>query len=739
MRPTRLYIENFMCYECSYIDFSQFSSALIIGKKENNEIYSNGVGKTTIFKAIEYVLFNQSDVNLEEIIRDDTNSCKVVFDISVNNQEYRISRVRTKKGATDLSLYERTKSIGSDEEVYHIKTNYEDIYSPVTLEKFWKDISGRRTADTEKDLNKLLKINFKSFRSTVHFMQNDFSGLTTSTPEKRKGILKDALNLVIYSKLEKIAKIKSNLLSKEIEKYKILAENINNPDKDLQDLIFKKNDSESMILKKSELIDSCNLRLHSNNDKLNNLISEYNSLELKFSEFLVKEKSCLSEKNKIEISVKEYLTKKTNVIRAANDLIDEIRVLKDYKENNGLHDFSKIDYLLDEINSKKEIAAQHNADLKNNIIKLEELKIPIPDGVCKNCRQTLSAEHKKICQDKINQDIATCQNNILNSKKIISELNELCAKNQKEINNLSLLKKTNEETERLIISKNKEVQEKKNLYEEYVLLFEKFKNELKNKSEEIDQIKIDLDKSSQQEAKNIQALIQKEKDNINLIKLELSSLVKDLTHSTNAKAVIDHTIKQKTQENLKKKEYSKAISDLEEKISAFPSVLQAFSSTGIPNLIIQNVLDDLQIEANLLLDKLKPGLQLEFFTEKTTDDGVEEDTLDIKYFLNNKKRYYEQLSGAQKLSVTFSLKLGLSFLLQKIIGTDIKFLLLDEIDPSLDKASVDSFSDIVKFFQKDFTILVITHNDRLKSKFSCGICVEQDSNMVSRAKVVSSW
>jgi DNA repair exonuclease SbcCD ATPase subunit len=178
---------------------------------------------------------------------------------------------------------------------------------------------------------------------------------------------------------------------------------------------------------------------------------------------------------------------------------------------------------------------------------------------------------------------------------------------------------------------------------------------------------------------------------------------------------------------------------LQESFVVYPSVLQAFSSTGIPNLIIQNVLDDLQIEANTLLSQLRPGLQLSFIVEKIKNDGGEADTLDIKYFVGGRERYYEQLSGAMKLAANFSLKLGLSFLLQKMIGTNIRFLLLDEIDQSLDKASVDAFVDIVKFFQKDFIILIITHNDRLKDKFSHAILVEQDSNMISRAKVVNSW
>ena len=93
-----------------------------------------------------------------------------------------------------------------------------------------------------------------------------------------------------------------------------------------------------------------------------------------------------------------------------------------------------------------------------------------------------------------------------------------------------------------------------------------------------------------------------------------------------------------------------------------------------------------------------------------------------------------QLSGAMKLSVAFSLKLGLSFLLQKIIGTDIKFLLLDEIDQPLDKASVDALADIVKFFENDFNILIITHNDRLNDKFKEQILVEQNKNMISMAR-----
>ena len=51
-------------------------------------------------------------------------------------------------------------------------------------------------------------------------------------------------------------------------------------------------------------------------------------------------------------------------------------------------------------------------------------------------------------------------------------------------------------------------------------------------------------------------------------------------------------------------------------------------------------------------------------------------------------------------------------------------------------------AEIIKFFRDDFTILIISHNDRLKDKlgkFSNTIMVEQDLNWVSTAKMVSSW
>ncbi len=733
MKPLRLYIENFLCHEYSFLDFTQFNSALVVAKISNNELLSNGAGKTTIFKAIEYVLFNEADVNLEKIIRDDEPSCKVTLDIEVDNVEYRISRKRTRKGSSDLTLWKRTSETGEFSEVY-------GETDPLTDKKYWKDISGRRAADTEKDLFKLIKLNFKSFRNTIHFLQNDFSGLTKATPKDRKLILKEALNLAIYSKLEKIAKEKSSFLIKEIDKNKILLENIGDPQSIITDNKDKVAVSEKALEGKRKLLEETTSINNDLSEKLNELNQIYSATINKTADLKLKEKEFKASATKIETSIKEYSTKKSNVSKSAHAIVADLKSLKEEQASLVDKDYNQIDILNEKISTKKDEISSFKINIQNLINKVEELKIPMPDNTeCKHCRQIISKEHKKNCQQQIDKELIESQTAIQNYKKNINSVTNEITEMQREVNSFLIYKQKLENVNLQISSKNKELQDKRTIFEEYSSLLKKFEEELSDKNKELLEVQENLANSSNEEESSLKEQIDQLKTKLNETNQAISSLNKEISHLSNEIAVLNYTIDLKNKDLDKKKDLTDKLLKLEKEYSIYPTLLQSLSTSGIPNLIIQNVLDDLQIEANNLLNQLKPGLQLQFSTEKTKGDGTSDDTLDIHYLFNGRERDYDQLSGAMKLSVMFSLKLGLSFILQKLIGTEIKFILLDEIDQSLDKAGVDAFADIVKFFQKDFKIFIITHNDRLKDKFSHAILVEQDINMVSRAKVVSSW
>ena len=75
----------------------------------------------------------------------------------------------------------------------------------------------------------------------------------------------------------------------------------------------------------------------------------------------------------------------------------------------------------------------------------------------------------------------------------------------------------------------------------------------------------------------------------------------------------------------------------------------------------------------------------------------------------------------------------------KRLGVDIKFLELDEVDASLDKACTETYTNVIKTLQKDFKVFVITHNDALKDKFNKAILVEGDEKNGAVSKLVDSW
>ena len=404
---------------------------------------------------------------------------------------------------------------------------------------------------------------------------------------------------------------------------------------------------------------------------------------------------------------------------------------------------------LESLNHKLELINQSISDkdarLSNNNVKLIDFKKQLQffiendsAGQCKYCLSDLSPEHKESCKEDIKNNInqTDLEQTQLKTEKtnLLSERESIRKNISSNISNKDLLSKIENE---ISLYESKYFDNKK-LYDEYVANLSNENNLLFESNTKLYEAKVELSNLDSSKLTELEENIQKASQKIITLESSVIDINEQISSLKQRRAVIDHSIKQNLENATKIKDLLSLNKELSNKIAIYPSVIDAFGSGGIPSLIIQNVLDDLQNEANTLLNQLRPGLQLSFQIEKTRDDGVQDETLDIKYFLNGKEREYEQLSGAMKLVSVFSLKLGLSFLLQKTMGADIKMLLLDEIDQSLDKAGVDAFFDIIKFFQKDYTILVITHNDRLKDKFQNQIVVEQDTSGVSTIQLLGN-
>ena len=146
----------------------------------------------------------------------------------------------------------------------------------------------------------------------------------------------------------------------------------------------------------------------------------------------------------------------------------------------------------------------------------------------------------------------------------------------------------------------------------------------------------------------------------------------------------------------------------------------AFGKNGIPALIIEETLPEIEERANALLERLAKGrtrVHLETLKEKKA--GGTKETLDIKITdEGGVPRPYETFSGGEAFRVNFALRIALAQLLAERSGVRIRTLVVDEGFGTQDKQGIESIVEAIQVIREDFDkIVVITHLDELKEAF----------------------
>ena len=167
---------------------------------------------------------------------------------------------------------------------------------------------------------------------------------------------------------------------------------------------------------------------------------------------------------------------------------------------------------------------------------------------------------------------------------------------------------------------------------------------------------------------------------------------------------------------------------------------RAFGRNGIPSLIIEETLPEIEARANQLLDRLAKGrtrVALETLKDKKSGGGTRE-TLDIRITDSQGiARSYETYSGGEAFRVNFALRIALSQMLAERSGTQIRTLVIDEGFGTQDTEGLQSLIGAIRAIQDDFdTILVITHLDEIKAAFPVRIEVRKEPVTGSTFEIV---
>ncbi len=160
---------------------------------------------------------------------------------------------------------------------------------------------------------------------------------------------------------------------------------------------------------------------------------------------------------------------------------------------------------------------------------------------------------------------------------------------------------------------------------------------------------------------------------------------------------------------------------------------RAFGKDGVPALLIEQALPEIETRANQILHQLSNGgMNIRFDTQAEYKDKKRQDkkeTLDIIISDAAGVRPYEMYSGGEAFRINFAIRLALSHVLANRAGARLQTLFIDEGFGSQDSEGRQRLIEAINAVREDFAcILVITHLDELKDAFPARIEVEKNSD-----------
>jgi exonuclease SbcC len=188
----------------------------------------------------------------------------------------------------------------------------------------------------------------------------------------------------------------------------------------------------------------------------------------------------------------------------------------------------------------------------------------------------------------------------------------------------------------------------------------------------------------------------------------------------------------------RKAEFEKERETLQKRIVQHRTLERAFGKDGVPALLIEQALPQIEGKANDLLDRLSDGqMSIRFVTQAEYKDKKRDDlreTLEIQIGDGAGIRAYEMYSGGEAFRVNFAIRLALSEILAQRKGARLQTLVIDEGFGSQDTLGRQRLVEAINLVKNDFAkILVITHLDELKDAFPTRIEVEK----TERGSVIS--
>jgi exonuclease SbcC len=739
MIPLRLELKNFLAYKNpAPLDFTGLHVAVLTGE--------NGAGKSSLLDAITWVLWGRARAKKdEELVHQGQSEMRVEFTFALGPDVYRVIRAkRIGKGASSLL----------------------DLQAQVNGE--WNSLSEATIPRTQDKITRLLRLNYETFVNSAYLVQGKADEFTGKRPAERKQVLADILGLQEWEAYEDRAKARIKTLEQQMSGLdavlaEIEAELARRPEYErelsaAQARVIEVNERLRVAEAEWAQMDAARqtlLALQRQSDELTRRLrdaaSELAALDADLAEAQARADTAALTRALDEV---ERRLRQLDEIEAERDRLTEARRLNAEfvgqlrgQNESTQQEAEGLKKRIAAASAEAEQARQHVqqaeqaevARLSTRIANLESAT----EALCPTCgqplteaqRQALIAELRAEAEARHAQAQAEEQEIHARLTQLLEELNaEIEARRSLYRENQARLKTLTDEQARI----DKDLQT--------------LTLELKEKpalTQQLGELKSALSQAGAAQAKIAELL--KRRERWAKARGEAEEALAQLGVETEKQRAVlrEADAKQRALDSLRQEDtFAKArLGAAEQKLRTLEAQAQAreakraerqqlaeskgvyeelrdaFGKKGVPALIIEAAVPEIEATANQLLGRITDGrMNVRFKMQRVKQAGDVAETLDIEIADELGTRAYEMYSGGEAFRVNFAIRIALSQLLARRAGTQLHTLIIDEGFGVLDAVGRERLVEAIHAVQDDFDrILVVTHIDELKDAFPARI------------------
>jgi len=669
----------------------------------------NGVGKSTIFEAIAWVLYGSvaARTSADQIKRQRAGTldpCRAELEFIFEENSYRVVREMLGKSLTaqaTATVNGKVAATGADAVTRYVQ--------------------------------KKLGMDFKSFYTSIFAKQKELNALSTMNASERRPLILRMLG--IDSLDEVIKEVRSDKRNKdalinqigrtlvdenEKEKditYKQEIKNLEGKKKEIDEEIKNSKKKIDVVKKELKTLEKSYLEKKKNYEKLNEK-----------KEILSEKKELFEQKKKLEDQIKELkkkienrsqtLNKENKKLEAFKNIEKDINVTEKKLDETNL----KVEDFVKTIEKKKTLIDRIKEDILGIEVKKKDIEKLGPDASCPTCERVLSDQYNFLLK-KFASEIKDKQKQIKiyvgDVEKIQAEKDKLLREKTALIKKENYLQKQSIEKERIettIKSILTELdREKKDLKDSEDKLKEI--GTVRFDYKEFESIKRQIEKTYEEYQKSL-GLFNDKKDS-------LSDLNLNLEKKDGERKLIEQEIKN----------YKDKISELER----LKKQLKEEKKTVVYLGMLSDVMSDFRTHLISRIQPILSSYSSDFFSRLTDGkyNGIElDENYNLMIYDNDDFYGIERFSGGEEDLANLCLRLAISEVITDRAGGAFNFIILDEIFGSQDSYRRQNIMKALNGLSSKFRqIFLITHIEDVKNEMEHILYVTEDINGISSVKI----